>query len=265
MEKPPVTRESDKFMLRFPDGMRDRLKEAAHANGRSMNAEIVARLAASFEAHPDASRGLEQAEKRIEMEVQLGMVLSKLLKELADETQLVPQQATDLANEILARPGVQFTMHAFLQAADLLRRAAKVVADLPRTGSETPTRGLGLPETSLPRLYVLLDSHGYPQSWAEIHELISAISQAGKLNAVEIEAHVITPDMESSSRRKKEAAELARRLRSEAKSRPIDNNSVAVNAVKAALAADNRAAATVDAAKATVGTKVSARTRVRRG
>lgn len=34
----------DKFMLRLPDGMRERLKEAAAANNRSMNAEIVATL-----------------------------------------------------------------------------------------------------------------------------------------------------------------------------------------------------------------------------
>jgi plasmid stability protein len=32
------------FMVRLPDGMRDRLKEAAADNNRSMNAEIVARL-----------------------------------------------------------------------------------------------------------------------------------------------------------------------------------------------------------------------------
>ena len=35
---------SDKFMLRLPDGMRDRIKAAAEANNRSMNAEIVATL-----------------------------------------------------------------------------------------------------------------------------------------------------------------------------------------------------------------------------
>lgn len=44
----PTTRESDKFMLRLPDGMRDYLKEAADANNRSMNAEIVNRLEASL-------------------------------------------------------------------------------------------------------------------------------------------------------------------------------------------------------------------------
>lgn len=39
---------SDKFMLRLPDGMRERIKVAAEANNRSMNAEIVSRLEASF-------------------------------------------------------------------------------------------------------------------------------------------------------------------------------------------------------------------------
>jgi hypothetical protein len=43
-------RDSDKFMLRFPDGMRDRIAEAAKANGRSMNAEIIARLQYSFQS-----------------------------------------------------------------------------------------------------------------------------------------------------------------------------------------------------------------------
>lgn len=47
----PTNRESDRFMLRLPDGMRDRIKTAAEANNRSMNAEIVARLQATFEAH----------------------------------------------------------------------------------------------------------------------------------------------------------------------------------------------------------------------
>lgn len=37
-------RGSDQFPLRLPDGMRDRIKAEAERNGRSMNAEIVARL-----------------------------------------------------------------------------------------------------------------------------------------------------------------------------------------------------------------------------
>jgi len=39
-------------MVRFPDGMRDRIRDEADKNGRSMNAEIIARLEASFEQNP---------------------------------------------------------------------------------------------------------------------------------------------------------------------------------------------------------------------
>lgn len=41
-------RDSDKFMLRLPDGMRNRLKSEAAENNRSLNAEIVARLERSL-------------------------------------------------------------------------------------------------------------------------------------------------------------------------------------------------------------------------
>ncbi|MCB1466170.1 MAG: Arc family DNA-binding protein [Rhizobiaceae bacterium] len=43
MNKKPG-RGSDQFPLRFPDGMRDRIKASAEVSGRSMNAEIVAKL-----------------------------------------------------------------------------------------------------------------------------------------------------------------------------------------------------------------------------
>lgn len=38
----------DKFMLRFPEGMRERVREASELNGRSMNSEIIHRLEQSF-------------------------------------------------------------------------------------------------------------------------------------------------------------------------------------------------------------------------
>lgn len=38
----------DKFMLRLPDGMRDRIRVAAEANNRSMNSEIIAALSERF-------------------------------------------------------------------------------------------------------------------------------------------------------------------------------------------------------------------------
>lgn len=43
------SRKLDQFPVRMPDGMRDRVKIAAHVNGRSMNAEIVLALEAHLE------------------------------------------------------------------------------------------------------------------------------------------------------------------------------------------------------------------------
>lgn len=39
---------NDRYMLRLPDGMRDRIKAVAEANNRSMNAEIVSALEDAF-------------------------------------------------------------------------------------------------------------------------------------------------------------------------------------------------------------------------
>lgn len=68
-------RESDKFMLRLPDGMRDRIRVEAESNKRSMNAEIVSRLqesldaparqaAAMLKAQADALRSQHESMKR---------------------------------------------------------------------------------------------------------------------------------------------------------------------------------------------------------
>ncbi len=39
---------NDKFMLRLPDGMRDRIKDAAAKGNRSMNAEIIGTLELAY-------------------------------------------------------------------------------------------------------------------------------------------------------------------------------------------------------------------------
>ncbi|WP_191569529.1 Arc family DNA-binding protein [Paracoccus yeei] len=51
-ESPYPSQNQDKFVVRLPDGMRDRIKAAAEANNRSMNAEIVATLEEKYPA-PD--------------------------------------------------------------------------------------------------------------------------------------------------------------------------------------------------------------------
>lgn len=59
-------RASDQFNLRLPDGMRDRIAEAAKASGRSMNAEIVARLESSFTSEGELSAMRAALEKNSE-------------------------------------------------------------------------------------------------------------------------------------------------------------------------------------------------------
>jgi hypothetical protein len=52
---------ADKFVIRLPDGLRDKIKEAAAANGRSMNSEIIARLDGGTAALRDLFAGQAMA------------------------------------------------------------------------------------------------------------------------------------------------------------------------------------------------------------
>lgn len=57
--------ELDRFIVRLPDGMRERLRAAAEQAGRSMNAEVVFRLEQSFMA-PAREENLAGALRRME-------------------------------------------------------------------------------------------------------------------------------------------------------------------------------------------------------
>ena len=59
---------AERFQVRMPDGLRDKLKTSAEENSRSMNAEIVARLEESFVAQRSAAEVLEQAIITLEQE-----------------------------------------------------------------------------------------------------------------------------------------------------------------------------------------------------
>jgi len=50
MAQDTPSRKLAQYIIRFPNGMRDRLKQAAADNNRSMNAELVDRLEKSFAA-----------------------------------------------------------------------------------------------------------------------------------------------------------------------------------------------------------------------
>ncbi|KVE41709.1 Arc family DNA-binding protein [Burkholderia sp. BDU5] len=116
---------ADKFVVRLPDGMRNLIAESARNNNRSMNAEIISRLAESFVQEQHAEKfGHPHAP---------------------------------------APPGVN----------------------------------------------VVLDSRGYPISWDEIHEHLTAIRKTGKFNVVAMHTSVITPELISSSERAEQAEALA--------------------------------------------------------
>jgi hypothetical protein len=73
---PPPSRTADQFVTRLPDGMRDRIAEAAKNNNRSMNAEIVERLSATFTATPMES--LQTIETQTGIITLLGHYLSMM-------------------------------------------------------------------------------------------------------------------------------------------------------------------------------------------
>lgn len=62
----PPSRSADQFVVRLPDGMRDRIADAAKANNRSMNAEIVARLQDSFRDDSRLARGIPTSDQRLD-------------------------------------------------------------------------------------------------------------------------------------------------------------------------------------------------------
>lgn len=59
MSENGIGRDSDKFMLRLPDGMRDRIAATAKKNKRSMNAEIISMLEIAFVTDEEMERSRE--------------------------------------------------------------------------------------------------------------------------------------------------------------------------------------------------------------
>jgi hypothetical protein len=60
-----LAKEADKFIIRLPEGMREKIAKAAESNNRSMNAEIVDRLTRSFSEHSSAFTDVEKLSTKI--------------------------------------------------------------------------------------------------------------------------------------------------------------------------------------------------------
>lgn len=72
-------RGSDQFMLRLPEGMRDRIKLSADRNSRSMNAEIVATLEKAYPAVGSEALALALVEALREMPEDESQALTQLI------------------------------------------------------------------------------------------------------------------------------------------------------------------------------------------
>jgi plasmid stability protein len=62
-KKKPPSHELERFIVRLPDGMRERIAASAKASERSMNAEIVHRLEQSFSSEGAIEQIAASAEK----------------------------------------------------------------------------------------------------------------------------------------------------------------------------------------------------------
>ena len=80
---------AERFQIRLPDGMRDRLRYAAEMSGRSMNAEIVHRLELTF-AEPGNST--TTFHERIELEMAAERLLY-LVREMRERERLAFEEA----------------------------------------------------------------------------------------------------------------------------------------------------------------------------
>lgn len=64
---------ADKYIVRFPDGMRDKIAETAKANNRSMNAEIISRMEGGNSKEAEIQRRRAEAKKAQIEQAQVGL------------------------------------------------------------------------------------------------------------------------------------------------------------------------------------------------
>lgn len=90
----PPSRTADRIIIRLPDGMREKLRSRAEANGRSMTAEVVATLSLAL--------GDVEAQKLDELREQLAM-LDTRMRHTAAELDDIAQRKSHLLTEIAVR------------------------------------------------------------------------------------------------------------------------------------------------------------------
>lgn len=104
-----TSRTADKFVVRLPDGMRDRINEVARTNHRSMNSEIIERLERTLIEDETGILNVEQMEQLSKRCKDLEAQLEALKNQPSiDVLTRALQQVTSRCEELEARaPGAQ--------------------------------------------------------------------------------------------------------------------------------------------------------------
>lgn len=95
----------DRFIVRLPDGLRDRIRAAAEANNRSMNAEVVATLEQQYPS-PAALEELFFSE------------IVEWSDRIGDAPDAEKDQLVDQANEWLEEHGLDRTQFVLIRVAE---------------------------------------------------------------------------------------------------------------------------------------------------
>lgn len=125
-EKAKITTQAgEKYIVRFPEGMRDRIAEAAKASNRSMNAEIVERLQTSLslesqvvEIKAAASAERSRTERALLVQQDIIKTLGTALEALAKNT--LRTYGPNEVIEMLAEAGNAFVVDDWARARKLL-------------------------------------------------------------------------------------------------------------------------------------------------
>lgn len=115
------------FGLRMLPELKERIEEAARASGRSMNAEIVARLQQSFEAPAI----IEQL--AFEGSVEAGLLKQEIerLTKLLEAQTTKSQQQVDAQSKVLA---AEVLKHLYAEAGETIEAARQAAAELKAAG-----------------------------------------------------------------------------------------------------------------------------------
>ncbi|WP_394779080.1 Arc family DNA-binding protein [Undibacterium sp.] len=129
---PPPSRTADQFVLRLPEGMRDRIASVAKDANRSMNAEIIGRLEATFKNSSITSDKLELSEELMDS-YRNQIQQSKLIEEL---TTVISIALTYISKSPDSNEKISVISDISAAMKDIHKFRHSVINELPKSSSE---------------------------------------------------------------------------------------------------------------------------------